>query len=290
MLSHIPRTLRWAVVVAVIGAVAAAVFQSWRAETGAGGVPDGWVQTQFGPLGPADRELLVKVRLAGLWEVPVGQEVQQRATAQRVREVGTKIAAEHTELDGIVRDTAAKLNVVLPNQPSAEQQGWMNDISSSAGSDYDLMAVNRLRMAHGKVLPLISQVRAGTRNELVRKFAVTAATFVSRHHEYLESTGLVDYSALPEPPAPAPAAGQPATPAVAQTGASLGTQMGTAAVVFLGAVIGIVGLLSLLRRGRKPLKDLVHVPEPRRPMPLPGSTLSHSLSHERRPRHAARRW
>lgn len=285
MLSHIPRTVRWALAVAVIAAVGTAVFQSWRAESGAGGVPDGWVQTQSGPLGPGDRELLVKVRLAGLWEIPTGQEMLQRASSQRVREIGAKIAAEHTELDGLVRDTAAKLNVVVPNLPSEEQQGWMSDISSASGSDYDLVAVNRLRAAHGKVLPLVSQVRVGTRNELVRKLAVTTATFVGRHHEYLESTGLVDYSALPEPPAPA--SGQPALAGANPTGASLGVQMGTAAVVFFAAVFGIVGLLSLLRRGRRPRElahSVVHVPEPRRPLAITPAP------PERRPRHAARRW
>src|SRR5215211_3870626 len=30
------------------------------------------VQTRFGPLTPADRDFLIKVRLAGLWEGPAG--------------------------------------------------------------------------------------------------------------------------------------------------------------------------------------------------------------------------
>jgi hypothetical protein len=34
-------------------------------------------------------------------------------------------------------------------------------------------------------------------DELVREFAETARQFVTRHHEYLESTGLGDYAALP---------------------------------------------------------------------------------------------
>ncbi len=281
MLSHIPRSVRWAVVVAIIGAVAVAVFQSWRAEAGAGYVPDGWVDTQFGPLGPADRDLLAKVRQAGLWEGPTGQEVQQRGSSQRVREVGAKIAAEHAELDGITRDAAAKLDVLLPSQPSEEQQGWMDEISASSGSDFDQTAIYLLRAAHGKVLPLISQVRAGTRNDLGRTFAVTAATFVNRHHEYLESTGLVDYSALPEPQLPG---GPPVAPGINQTGASLATTVGSAAVVFFVAVLGIVGVLSLLRRGRTPPPEVVHIPEPRQPLALTAGT------PERRPRHAARRW
>jgi hypothetical protein len=71
MLRRIPRFLRLSVLVAVLLAVTVSVFQSWSSGTPGTG---GWVQTQWGPLGPADRDLLVKVRLAGLWEGPTGQQ------------------------------------------------------------------------------------------------------------------------------------------------------------------------------------------------------------------------
>ena len=194
MLRRIPRLLRRAVIVAVLMAVSASVYQSWSA-----GSPGsaGWVQTEFGPLGPADRDLLVKVRLAGLWEGPTGQQAEQQASSAEVREVGGKLATEHAQLDEEVRRVADQLGVLLPSGPTAQQNAWMDEISSATGSDYDRVFVQRVREAHGAVLPVIAEVRASTRNDLVREFAVTAATFVTRHHEYLEGTGLVDYSALP---------------------------------------------------------------------------------------------
>ncbi len=42
-----------------------------------------------------DRELLVRVRQAGLWEGPVSRQAEQRASGQRVREVGRKLAGDH---------------------------------------------------------------------------------------------------------------------------------------------------------------------------------------------------
>jgi predicted outer membrane protein len=298
VLTSIPRFVRWAVVVAVIGGIAAAVFQSWRAETGAVGVPDGWTETQFGPLGPADRDLLSKVRLAGLWEIPTGQEMQQRASGQRVQEVGAQISKEHVELDAIVRQAANQLGVVLPNQPTEEQQGWMAEISASSGAEYDRIAVNRLRAAHGKVLPVISQVRAGTRNDVVRKLAITAATFVGRHHEYLESTGLVDYSALPEPQAPG--APQPASqsPAVDRTSAIVDSpNLGTAAVVFVGALLAIVGLFAFVRGSRAGRKKALSAPAHSQELPRQRPPIERPLELtaamppviDRGPRHAARR-
>jgi predicted outer membrane protein len=194
MLRRIPRLLRRAVIVTVLLAVSASVYQSWS--TGSPG-SGGWMQTEFGPLGPADRDLLVKVRLAGLWEGPTGQQAEQQASSADVREAGRKISVEHAQLDEEVRSVANQLGVLLPSGPSAQQNAWMDEISSQTGSDYDRVFVQRLREAHGAVLPVIAEVRSSTRNDLVRDFAVTAAEFVGRHHDYLESTGLVDYSALP---------------------------------------------------------------------------------------------
>jgi predicted outer membrane protein len=196
MLRRIPRLLRRAVIVMVLLAVSASVYQSWSAGSPGTG---GWVQTESGPLGPADRDLLVKVRLAGLWEGPTGQQAEQQASSAEVKEVGRKISTEHAQLDEIVRDTANQLGVLLPSSPTSQQVAWMNEISAQTGSDYDRVFVQRLREAHGTVLPIISQVRASTRNDAIREFATTAAEFVTRHHQYLESTGLVDYSALPQP-------------------------------------------------------------------------------------------
>ena len=201
---RLPRVLVWILAVAIVGGGGFALWQAYRTfPTSAAPGQDGWVSTATGPLGPGDRDLIVKIRLAGLWEHPVGQQMQERGVSDKVREVGGKISTEHLQLDALVITAARTLGVQLPNQPTEQQSGWMTEISNASGSTFDQVAVNRLRAAHGQVLPLIAQVRATTRNDTVRQLADDAAAFVGRHISYLESTGLVDYDALPEPPTPA---------------------------------------------------------------------------------------
>ncbi|MDN5860296.1 MAG: DUF4142 domain-containing protein [Pseudonocardia sp.] len=197
MLRRIPRFLRVSVLAAVLLAISVSVFQSWSA-----GVPGtgGWYQTQWGPVGPADRDLLVKVRLAGLWEGPTGQQAAQQASSAEVRELGAFIAAQHADLDEAVRQIADKLGVLLPTQASAQQQAWMAEISAATGADYDRLFVQKLREAHGIVLPVINEVRVATRNDLVRTFAELSDAFVTRHIQHLEDSGLVNYEQLPDPP------------------------------------------------------------------------------------------
>ncbi|MFI6762220.1 DUF4142 domain-containing protein [Micromonospora sp. NPDC050417] len=159
-----------------------------------------------GPVGPADRDLLVKVKLAGLWEMPASDMAVAKGASTRVREVGGKIGPQHMTLDDLVNKAAAKLGVALPTEPTPEQKGWLAEMQRATGPQFDLVFVERLRAAHGKIFPAIGAVRAGTRNEVVRELAAQANAFVLTHITLLESTGLVDYERLPLPPAPAPAA------------------------------------------------------------------------------------
>ncbi|WP_203990875.1 DUF4142 domain-containing protein [Sphaerisporangium rufum] len=172
--------------------------------TSASGDAGQFTQTPSGPLGPADRDFLVKVRQAGLWEIPSGRQAQQRAGSARVKQVGLQLVADHIKLDQQVRALAAKLGVGLPNVPNPDQQGWMAELSTKTGEDYDKTFADRLRAAHGKVFAAVSLVRAGTKNNEIRAFAQVAVDVVMKHMTLLESTGKVDYAALPTPPPPSP--------------------------------------------------------------------------------------
>jgi predicted outer membrane protein len=235
MSRRMPASLRWTILAALLGVGVLVLAQSWSAVAPA--ADTGWTETRWGPLGPADRDLLQRVRLAGLWEAPTGQQAEQRASSPAVKEVGRHLATEHADLDNQVRTVADQLGVLLPSRPNDQQLGWMNDLSTRGGTDYDKAFVQIVRAAHGTILPLIAQVRAGTRNDLMRQFATTGEQFVSRHIDYLESTGLVDYSALPAPPDPAPT-----TPPRTMT------SLIVPGIVVLGALLATVGLLTTLRR------------------------------------------
>ncbi|WP_144119513.1 DUF4142 domain-containing protein [Catellatospora sichuanensis] len=199
------RLARTAAVTA-LAALAVAVVLTPPPAAHAESLEPGWTVTEFGPLGPADRDLLVRVRLAGLWEAPAGKQAQDRARSAKVKEVGHHISGEHIALDAEVLKVADRLGVPLPDRPNAEQQSWLDELNGLRGAAWDNVFTARLRVAHGKVFSVVAAVRAGTRNEVIREFAEQAVTIVMRHMSYLESTGLVDYTSLPAPPTPVAAA------------------------------------------------------------------------------------
>lgn len=150
----------------------------------------------------ADRDFLVKVRLAGLWETPAGLMAVEKGVSPRVREIGQMIGSQHRQLDALVVQAAAELGVPLPDEPNADQTRWLEEMRAATGAQFDYIFVDRLRVAHGKVFSAVANIRAGTRNAVVRRLAQSANGFVLTHMTLLESTGLVDYTALPLPPQP----------------------------------------------------------------------------------------
>lgn len=199
----IVRVARAIIAGALCFAVGIALAMAWRIPSSITGI--GYELTASGPLGPADIDMLDRVKQAGMWEIPVGEEAHKKAITPRLRDVGGFIQKEHHELNDLVDKAAAQLHVELPEQPTVEQRAWIAELSAMPkGMPYDKLAVQRLREAHGNVLPLLAQVYVSTRNDTIRALANGGMAFVNRHINYLESTGLVDHAHLPEAPQPKP--------------------------------------------------------------------------------------
>lgn len=176
--------------------------------------------TQYGPLTEADRDFVVKVRAAGLWEYPLGEMAMARGTTQEMKEAGEHLIVGHAGLDVMCRRIAPELNITLPNQASPEQQQFVATVDSKSGIEFDSTAVNIMRVTHGQIFPVIAKIRASTHNTLVRQLADLANDTVLDHITVLEETGLVNQDQvnflqstppkLPEvqrtPPAPQPGA------------------------------------------------------------------------------------
>jgi predicted outer membrane protein len=150
----------------------------------------GTTQTKWGPLTAADREVLIRVRQANLWERPVSLMAQQRAGDQKVKDVGLVLAADHLRLDELIQPLAKQLGMALPDQPNPLQQGWVTELTGQRGQQFDITWANRLRAAHGTVFGIIAEDRAATENSLVRQFAQTGVDIVMKHMTLLENTGL----------------------------------------------------------------------------------------------------
>ena len=230
------RIVRWSVAafLVLLGAACPAVGVAMASQA----QPE--QQTAQPPFSALDREFLTVINFANLWEMPMGKLATERGNSQAVRDTGAVIAADHTKLDGVVNQLADQFGVRLPDQPSSSTQAWMNEISSKTGEDFDRAFADRLRAAHGTVFGLIAEVRAGTRNPVIRDFATQANDIVMKHMTLLEGTGDVsaDHGMFAEA-----AARQISYPENTLTKGDL-LLAGLVAVLMAAATIGIVRTFS----------------------------------------------
>ncbi|MEU6225349.1 DUF4142 domain-containing protein [Streptomyces sp. NPDC047042] len=189
------------VIAALTTTIAALSFPVWsyndRSGTGVANVAASTVNTQWGPLTANDRDLIVRVRLAGLWELPAAEKAMARSKSAAVRDAADHLLTGHSDLDERVRNVASQLGVELPNQPNEQQQGFLAQMDAAQdGEAFDRTWANLLRSAHGKIFPVIGVIRNNTRNTLVRQLASDTNQTVLDHITMLEKTGQVDFDGI----------------------------------------------------------------------------------------------
>ncbi|MFI7137369.1 DUF4142 domain-containing protein [Streptomyces massasporeus] len=148
--------------------------------------------TQWGPLTEADRDFVVRVRAAGLWEYPLAQLIKERSTSPEMQEVSKHLLVGHGRLDAGCRKISTDLGITLPNEASPQQQQFVATAEGSTGREFESTAVTIMRVAHGGIFPTIAKIRATTRNSLVRELADTTNDTVLDHITVLEKTGLIN--------------------------------------------------------------------------------------------------
>jgi len=209
-----------------------------------------------GAVTAADRDFVIKVRLAGLWEIPASNMAIDKSDDPRVVNIGKSISQQHVVLDQLDRDVAKKLGIDLPNQPNSDQQFWLSEMKNAATpAAFDQIYIDRLRAAHGKIFPAIATIRASTRNDSVRQLAQQANQFVMTHMTLLESSGIVDYGSLPTAPAPAaanagpvPVDGQMIRAASSNTGGIPGVNTTVILIVLAAALVaGVITTMRIFR-------------------------------------------
>ncbi len=174
--------------------VAALVYPSTAGVSAAPASHDSIIaQTPWGPLTESDRDFVVKVRAAGLWEYPVGQLGLQKGTTEAVVTASRHLIDGHAALDTTCRKIAPMLNIMLPNSASPQQQGFVSALTEDSREQFDSDFSNILRMTHGSIFNTVAKIRSTTKNTLVRALADQANDTVLDHITVMERTGLVNF-------------------------------------------------------------------------------------------------
>lgn len=208
------------------------------------------------PLNAADMTLLIGLRQAALWEIPAAKAAAERGSAAKVRQAGQKLAAAQSQLDQQTVDVIGRLRATVRPALTAEQQGLLDQLQSTAGDQYDRLFVNSLRNGYGFLYTIIGEVRSSTRVALIRQLADQANVAFLGYMQTLENTGLVQGQSLA--PAAIPPAQDLSTLGMAQANAGITAPISLALLWLLAiGAAGIAGIAGLrIVRSRRSAADL----------------------------------
>jgi putative membrane protein len=90
----------------------------------------------------SDNSFVTKAAAGGAAEVHMAQLAQTKASSQHVKDLASKIQADHTKANDTLKPIATKDNVTWPSGMDAKEQAEYNKLQALSGAEFDKEYVN----------------------------------------------------------------------------------------------------------------------------------------------------
>ncbi|GAA0286387.1 hypothetical protein GCM10010302_25820 [Streptomyces polychromogenes] len=135
-----------------------------------------------GQAGNDDQKFVVTVHQGNLAEIAAGTDTRTNADMTCVKDVGATLVKDHTKLDADLKALARKLDVTLPDKPTAAQRRQLEEIQGKAGTPaYDTAWLKAQSDAHQATLKAIDGEIANGSDARVVAAAKQARPVVAEH-------------------------------------------------------------------------------------------------------------
>ena len=156
-----------------------------------------------------DKIFLRKAAEGGMAEVKLGQLATQKAGSQDVKDFGSRMVTDHTELNNEMKPIADSLGVMLPKKLNTKDQAEYEKLNGLSGNDFDTEYVTFMVKDHHEDLREFRMEAASTTDPNL-KTAVDRGAKVIREHLSMV-TGLAKEKGI-DVPTRGPRTAAPATP------------------------------------------------------------------------------
>ena len=161
--------------------VVAAPLQAQDARTPAGKSANAAESKGSARVSREDREFMEAVARDNLAEIEAGKLAQQKASDDRVKELGRMMERDRRKADQALRKIAAAKGVDLPMSPDRGQQQALKDLESKTGTDFEKAFAAEAARDQAKAQKLFDKARKESRDEDVRAFAGTTLAAITEH-------------------------------------------------------------------------------------------------------------
>jgi putative membrane protein len=135
-----------------------------------------------------DRTWMAAAHQSNLTEIAAGKDAQQKATSQRVKDLGAMFIQMHTALDADLTAAAKTLGVSLPGAPSPAQQATLKSVAAKSGAAFDSAWVSSQIAGHRATLAATQKEISSGSDATVIKLAKASSPVVQQHLTALLAT------------------------------------------------------------------------------------------------------
>ena len=128
-----------------------------------------------------DASFYKKAAESGIFEVDAGNQAQQKANIQAVKDFGAMMVKDHTAANDQLKSLAASKNVSLPTSASVAEIAAKGKLDVLTGDTYDKSYIRGQIKAHREAIALFKKEIASGQDADVKSFAQQTLPTLEKH-------------------------------------------------------------------------------------------------------------
>jgi len=133
------------------------------------------------PVDTETSEFMVKAANGGMMEVQAGQDAQNRATNQRVKDFAAMMVRDHSKANDELKSLARQKNVTLPDSVGGDHKDHMNDLMKKKGSDFDKAYMKQMVDDHQHDVDMFKDAANNSKDADVKAWAAKTLPTLQMH-------------------------------------------------------------------------------------------------------------
>jgi len=128
-----------------------------------------------------DRTFMLKAAQEGLAEIELGKLAQRRGASASIRQLGSRMAADHRKFHAVLRSLARRKAVALPSALDREHAARAEQMQGLSGPQFDHGYAGYVVKAHREAVAEFEKAARGARDRDLRALAARRLPALKRH-------------------------------------------------------------------------------------------------------------
>ncbi len=138
-------------------------------------------QSQTTRLSKTDHDFLTKAAHDGMAAVELGKLAASKATDEQVKQMGQKLADDHTKVNDQLMSLAQSKGVTVPTGLDKADQKKIDKLSRLSGKDFDKAFMNEVKKDHEKDISLFKKEAKDGKDPDLKAFASQTIPALESH-------------------------------------------------------------------------------------------------------------